>query len=289
MMAIALLNAATFFLVANAPLTKYSSAFYDIESDLPPQRVQQLGTIMDAAGKEYDRRFSGYSGKVRQRLKLKVYATREEYVEAVKRAADGSKADGTAGVFIHNDETVYTYDSPHMEHVLRHECFHQFTHFVVGGNLDPWVNEGLAEYFGVAQVDPSSGTLVLGKLDRHLVTALAEARERGGLFSVDEVLTISGRGWHENMGSENAGTQYAQAWALCHFLIHADGGKYQRLFDDYLRLIDKHLDGASAFKRIFGEDTKPLQERYGAYLDSLISTLASDKSQNSRQHTSKGG
>src|ERR1043166_4254785 len=104
-------------------LTTYSSAYYSIESDLPPERVRQLGMIMDAAGKEYDRRFAGFSGKVGKKLKLKVYATKKEFVEAVKRATEGSKAWATSGVFVPIDETVYTYDSPFIEHVLRHECF----------------------------------------------------------------------------------------------------------------------------------------------------------------------
>jgi len=258
-------------------LTTYSSAYYSIESDLPPERVKHLGMIMDAAGKEYDRRFTGYSGKVLKKLKLKVYATKEDFVEAVKRASDGSKAWATSGVFVPIDETVYTYDGPSMEHVLRHECFHQFVHFVVGGHLDPWVNEGLAEYFAVGRVDPSSGTLQLGRVEPHRAAQLALAKENNSLMSVDRVLKISGQDWHANMGTEDAGTQYAQGWALCHFLIHSDGGKYQKYFDEYLRLIDKHLDGPSAFKRVFGEDTRELQKKYAAYVDQLIAEGAQEE------------
>lgn len=291
MTAMTFLWAAAVLANPGSPLTTYSSAYYSIESDLPPERVKQLGMIMDAAGKEYDRRFAGFSGTARSRLKLKVYATKEEFIEAVKRAADGSKAWATSGVFVPLDGTVYTYEGPSMEHVLRHECFHQFAHFVVGGHLDTWVNEGLAEYFAMGRVDPSSGTLRLGLVAPGRAAQLALAKENNSLMTVDEVLNISHRDWHENMGTEDAGKQYAQAWALCHFLIHGDGGKYQKYFDEYLRLIDKHLDGTSAFKRAFGEDTRALQEKYAAYIDQLIAEGAQEEARSleRRKPKSDGG
>jgi hypothetical protein len=72
------------------------------------------------------------------------------------------------------------------------------------------------------------------------------------------------------MGSERGSVQYTQAWALCHFLIHGDGGRYKTLFEKYLKEIDRHLDGESAFKKVFGADLKPLQAKYDAYIDQLI-------------------
>jgi len=277
----ALLIASTLLMMVDAPLAKYSSEFYEMGSNLPPERVRYIGKIMDAAGKEYDRRFAGYSGKIQRKPKLKVYATKDEYVAANKRAGEGSKAHATGGVFMPIDETVYTYDSPQIDEVLRHECFHQFAHFVVGGELDTWVNEGLAEYFEAGKVDPSSGTMRLGQVDARHTQKLAEAKEEGRLMSVDQILQIGGHDWHQNMDSRHAATQYAQAWALCHFLFHGDDGKYQKLFDNYLRLVDKHLDGASAFRRTFGADTKPLQARYDAYVEHLIA--AADKAKKGKQ------
>ncbi len=288
MINIALVHVATLVFVADAPLAKYSSAYYVIESDLPAEQVEQLGKILDATWKEYDRRFTGYSGKVPQKLKIKVYATKEEFVEAVKRATDGSKAHAIGGKFIGRDETVYTFNKPDMEHILRHECFHQFQHFMMGGKLDAWVNEGLAVYFEVGRVDPSSGTLLLGQIDPHYSANLSRAKEKGKLMSVDQILQISGRDWHENLGTELQGTQYAQAWALCHFLIHGDGGEYQKHFDDYLRLVDEHQDGSTAFERAFGDDTKPLQEKYDAYIAHLIATAAAEEAKKIKPPNRKG-
>lgn len=86
---------------------------------------------------------------------------------------------------------------------------------------------------------------------------------------VAELIHLDGPQWNDNIADRSASQQYLQAWALCHFLIHAEGGKYRGFFDQFLRHLDQGLDPDSAFKRAFGENLAPLHDKYTAYLSDL--------------------
>ncbi len=44
------------------------------------------------------------------------------------------------------------------------------------------------------------------------------------------------------------------------------------LFEQFLRLLDEGVDGDTAFKRIFGADTRPLDKKLDEYLQKLKAT-----------------
>lgn len=245
------------------------SKYYAIETDLPTERAAWVGRLMDAAGAEYDRRFKGFRGTIRQKLRVRVFATKESYLAALGRTTDASNAEFTAGLFNGADGIVYTYDAPDLEKTLKHECFHQFVHHVVGGRLPVWANEGLAEYFEEGQFDVRTGRLTLGAVPANRVGMLQAAKAQNNLLPVSYILKMSSAMWHENMSTPLGSLQYAQAWALCHFLVHAEGGKYASYFDKYLRELDQGLDGETAFSKVFGADLQPLEVKYSQYIDSL--------------------
>lgn len=251
-------------------LTRYESKFYIIHTNLPIQRAEMIGSVMDATGKEYDRLFKGFAGVVRQKPEVKVFATKEQYVAALKRAAFGGNFEFSGGVFNPTDEIVYIYDGKNLESGLRHECFHQFAHKVIGGRLPLWVNEGLAEYFADGVFIKGPNQLRVGDVPAFRRDVLRNAKEKGLLLSVKKLLTIGGHEWWENMSGPRGSVQYSQSLALCHLMIHADGGQYAGHFDKFLREIDKGNDGGSSFEKAFGRDITPLQARYDAYLDDII-------------------
>lgn len=261
----------------------YESKYYTLETNVSVDRAKFIGKVMDAAGKEYDRRFQSFSGKIKSKPKLKIFATREEYVAGMNKVLMGGSAEFTGGLFYPLDGYVYSFESKELEATLKHECFHQFVNTVVGGRLPTWTNEGLAEYFEDGVFDEKSGHMQIGAVHPRRVEWLRAAKEAKALFTVEEMLEIGGQDWHSNMGTARGPLQYAQAWALCHFLIHGDGGKYQDEFDAFLRHIDRGLDGDSAFKRVFGADRKGLQKRYGAYVDELISKLPAEKEEEAEE------
>ncbi len=251
-------------------LTTVEFKHYVLETDVVPDRAKFIGQLMDATGKEFDRRFAGFHGIVRKKPKLKVFASKERYVEELKGATSGGNVEFTSGVFCVRDETVYSYDSPGLESTLKHECFHQFAHFVIGGTLPLWANEGLAEYFSAGVFDEWAGEMRLGGVPTGRVLVLRDTWKTPDKLTIDELLQIGPLEWQHNLDDPRGAAQYAQAWALCHFLVHGEGGKYEKYFDRFLRFIDGGLDGETAFKQAFGPDTKPLQAKYDAYIEQLV-------------------
>jgi len=252
------------------PLTRYESKYYIIETNLPIARAEFIGTVMDATGKEYDRLFQGFTGVVREKQRVRVFAEREQYVAELERVSYAGNVEFTGGLFNGADGIVYTFEQDRLGNALRHECFHQFAAKVIGGRLPPWANEGLAEYFEDGTFIQGPDRLRVGDVPAWRGRVLREAWDQGLLLDVNKLLTLSGHAWIDNMSGPVASVQYSQAWALCHLMIHADGGRYAGYFDKFLGDIDKGADGELAFKKAFGPDVAPLQVRYDAYLDDII-------------------
>ena len=257
---------------AASPLTIHETSYYIIESDLPKERAEHIGRLMDATGKEYDRRFQGFRGVIRSKPRVRVFARPEDFMTAFDRGSDAERlAKHARGLFHHSDQVVYTFDGPGVENTLKHECFHQFVGMVVGGRLPSWANEGLAEYFAEGEFDETSDRLLLGAVPKWRVRALQTAMQDAKLIPVSDLIRLDPQDWNDNLTNRSGALQYLQAWALCHFLIHAEEGKYRPHFDQFLRHLDQGLDDDSAFKRAFGEDVAPLQTKYTAYLEALQS------------------
>jgi len=248
-------------------LVSYESQYYVLQTDVSPERAKWIGRVMDAAGKEYDRRFQGFRGVVRRKSKRKVFKERPGFTAEIAKIAGGTMAGSTRGVFVPGQETVYSFDGDdgRLEAVLKHECFHQFAHFVIGGRLPAWADEGLAEYFAEGVFEEKTGHLRLGTVPQWRVKVLHEAQKNGALLSIEQLLRLSQAEWNDQIDTRGS-VQYSQAWALCHFLVHADGGRYEPFFTAYLRHIDQGLDAETAFARAFGTGTKDLQEKYEAYI-----------------------
>jgi len=249
-------------------LCVYESKYYIIETELSAERAAFIGKVMDTTGKEYFRRFQGFRGFVRRKPKVRVYADKDRYIAALARAC-GEPNTNTRGYYCGLDEIVYTYEGDGLERILKHECFHQFAEQTVGGRLPRWTHEGLAEYFEEGIFDVNSGQLRLGAVPAWRLAVLREAQKEKALFSVDRLLHMRRSEWRDNMRDRGGRVQYSQVWLLCHFLIHGDGGRYVSLFDEYLRHLDRGLDPDSAFKRVFGADTRPLDTKLHEYLDAL--------------------
>ncbi len=260
--------ALTFVTASSGNLRVYESKYYIIETELSADRAAFIGKVMDTTGKEYFRRFKGFQGLVRRKPKVRVYADKDGYIAALARAC-GERNTHTRGYYCGLDEIVYTYEGDGLERALKHECFHQFAEQTVGGRLPRWTHEGLAQYFEEGIFDADSGRLRLGAIPAWRLAVLREAQEKNALLPVDRLLHMQSSEWRDNMRDHGGLVQYSQVWLLCHFLIHGDGGKYVSLFEEYLSHLDRGLDPDSAFKRVFGADTRPLDKKLHEYLDAL--------------------
>ncbi|MBI2930867.1 MAG: DUF1570 domain-containing protein [Planctomycetes bacterium] len=169
--------------------------------------------------------------------------------------------------------------------VLLHEATHQVMHYCfLRRRTDPdrrqswWFQEGMATYFeqfrrnsvGLVEVDPAlTNSRRLDELKKAIQQADPDLPPLYMLMNMD-VEDV----WKQ-LGRKMRFTQlsYGQAWALVHFLRHGEGGKYRRLFDDYLRHELEGQGGKDTFSRLlrdrFQMELQELEREIERYLVSL--------------------
>ncbi|MFM9957316.1 MAG: DUF1570 domain-containing protein [Phycisphaerales bacterium] len=242
-------------------LTRFTSRFYEVFTDLPANEVRPIAGHMDLVYAEYGNRFKEFPAKNSQPVRLYVYSTREAYTQGLKKK--GIDATGSGGMFFASSQEaglatfVEGHSSVEMYHLLQHEGFHQFAHLRLGRGLPQWTNEGLAEYFGQSVL--VKGKLRMGVAPESRIQGLALAVRSKVVFPFKEMLEMTNEAWNEKLrkGDKRAGLMYDQAWAMTHFLIHGDKGLYTAAFANFIKLTSQGKTGEQAFKEAFGPDATP--------------------------------
>lgn len=150
-----------------------------------------------------------------------------------------------------------------VHHVIQHEGFHQFAYSRFGEDLPIWVNEGLAEFFGQAVL--FDDTLILGQTTPMVLDSVRNAVEADEHIPFRHLLSLTHAQWHDAMGTTRAGLQYNQSWSMVHFLVYADGMKYQAPLEDYLKRLNAGIPPARAFRDVFGDDIDAFEKKWKAY------------------------
>jgi hypothetical protein len=173
-----------------------------------------------------------------------------------------------------------------MYDVLQHEGFHQFADARIMVGLPPWVNEGIAEYFGEAvMVD---GRLRIGRLDRGRLDRVRRAAKAGDTPKFAELMTMTNDAWvrRVNDGDKSASLLYDSAWSVCYFLIHGGNrggpivaplrGERGPVLEGYLRILNQEFvrnpaknPGPAAYKEVFNNNHKEFEKAWKAGLDKL--------------------
>ncbi|MEM9419281.1 MAG: DUF1570 domain-containing protein [Planctomycetota bacterium] len=254
-------------------LSKFESRAYVIHTNLSKEEALEYGVHMDLIYKEYSKRFSVLEGKGRGKQDLYLLRNRQDYIRAM--AAFGIQAEASGGMFFWGPGVsglatwVEGLSRDQVFSTLQHEGFHQFAHVKMGENLPLWVNEGLAEYFGAAIV--VDGKVRMGVVDETRVERIQQALKNKQALSFRELLGIQSEHWHSNMlsGSPKGYLQYDQSWAVVHFLVHGDRGKYKKAFGNYLVLISQGATHDQAFGRTFGDDTRRFEARWEKFIENV--------------------
>ena len=247
-------------------LNVYESRSYNIHTNLSPEEAREFGVHMDLIFREYTDRFSVLRGGERDKKDLYLLRDRQDYVNTL--AGFGINGMNSGGMYFSGPRgsglATWTegLTRDQVFSTLQHEGFHQFADSKLGRDLPLWVNEGLAEYFGSAIIVDGKVRLGIVEADRldKIRSALASNRALG----FDELLNISSPQWHANMGDRVRGSlQYDQSWSMVHFLVHGDGGRYRKAFENYLLELSRGRGHDEAFKKSFGtSDTAPFAKRW---------------------------
>ncbi|MGC4030822.1 MAG: DUF1570 domain-containing protein [Tepidisphaeraceae bacterium] len=215
----------------------FHTLFYDITDD---EAVDALAR-MEAMVREYSARTSAFSGKIRGRLPFLLFRRDTDYIDAggMEGSAgmfDGQRLMAVAGRKITNSTW----------HTIQHEGFHQFARTVIGGQLPPWVNEGMAEYFGEG-VYCGDG-FVTGAVPNFRLKRIQQAIEEKQFRPMDQFMLLSQEQWNGQLTEQN----YDQAWSIVQFLAHGDNGKYQQAFTNFMIELGRGGLWQPAWDKCFG-------------------------------------
>jgi len=253
---------------------QYSSKYYDVYTNLPRETAAAYARHMDLTAAHYAKRFAGLRAKDRSRMAVYLFDLESDYhAHMASIGVDSRNSGGMFAVQPRNDvKGLFTWVSGRSKRdvlsVLQHEGFHQFAYAFIGGDLPPWANEGMAQYF-------EDGIIIgrdmhLGLVNPHRLRQVQEAlANKSNLMSFRELMTMDGQQWSANLRADarRGGLQYAYAWSVVHFLVHADNGRYQRAFLGYLDLIASGRTSEQAFQRAFGTaDLEAMRKRWSQYV-----------------------
>lgn len=258
---------------ARADTYAFTSRHYRFETDADREVAGRIADHMDLVFDEYARRFSGFAVRNAGPLQVWVFQTREDYL--VHLARNGLNGLGTGGMFFITPEdsglASWIGQRP-IDDVLatmRHEGLHQFAYQRLSDDLPQWVNEGMAEYFGHS-LETKRG-LLPGVVDPRALNRLRSAIEQNKAFGLDELLFIDNATWNTmvTQGDERAALLYDQSWSVVHFLVNAEGGRYERLLAAYLKAAwqGKHVDQAS--REVFGPELETMERAWRQYVEAL--------------------
>lgn len=228
----------------------YQSPYYVIHSDLDKDAVREAAARMTSMAEEYNRRTKDFAGQIRSKQPFYLFSKADDYYAAGGMAGSAGMYNGKALM------AIAAADGRDVWHVVQHEGFHQFVNMVIGGRMPIWVNEGLAEYFGLGQWtgdDLLTGLIPPGRLAR-----VKEMINKKQTLPFLDMVVMEQSQWNGALDIRN----YDQAWSMIHFLVHADGGKYQKALSGFIGDVGRRRPVKQAFIERFGRDTVAFQKRY---------------------------
>lgn len=130
-------------------------------------------------------------------------------------------------------------------HTLCHEYAHALLHLNFR-SLPPWLNEGLAEFFGNCSF--SGKEIRVGQIDRNHLRRLAESQPvpLAELFRAQQESLYSG-------DKNDASLFYAESWAFVHYLILDPHARQEHLLLKFLAAWQKSGDQAQTADKTFGD------------------------------------
>ncbi len=241
-------------------LNVVTTRYYSLHSDLQDDELREARLRIDLMAEEYARRTRSFAGTINRKLPVYMFTKRDDYV-----AAGGSP--NSVGVYTHDKLLVWAGpDASGMTwRTMQHEGFHQFAHSVIGGNIPPWVDEGLAEYFGDALF--TGDGYVTGGIPPMRLAYLRHLMKEEQLVPARRLLTLEREIWntHVTSGSNQAGPNYQQAWSMVYFLAHAENGRYREAFDRFIREVSTGQQWDTVWMRVFGGDPADFEQRWREY------------------------
>jgi hypothetical protein len=238
---------------------------YHITTDFSPERLLEHGEYVEALFRAYN---ATYQPDFMPPYKFEVHIF-NTYQEFQRASADHGNAIPTGpgeivgGFFVPDLLSLWVYEESgqlggeafSIEHVMAHECSHQFLHVTCNGSdhIPTWINEGLAVYFEPGKfVD---GEFEIGSpTDRLNLLKTMYAQSGTTLVPLDQYL---------DHHSFIPAACYGEVYAMTMFWIFGTSDSVEldprhnpgyKRFLEFMTALRHHEDGAKAFERIFMTD-----------------------------------
>ena len=139
--------------------------------------------------------------------------------------------------------------------------YHEYFHLLNNRRLKqtpPWLNEGLAEFWGRTSIHGNEAEMGLPFNSRLFRTK--------SMVPLEELFGLQGN--PHAAYPDKVSIFYAQSWALVHYIMLGDPtGRAKMALDQYLSLVRGNVDSVTAARRAFG-DLEELQETLSDYVRS---------------------
>jgi len=250
------------------------SAHYLVHTDIERPLAEELAQRLDAMYDEYARRLVDFPvADPDAKFEVYLFANRDDYMRLT-----GGRFPNTGGIFMPGRNLLAAYVQGQgrdgIRRAIQHEAFHQFAYAAISPNLPIWLNEGMAQYFEEG-IWTGSGFL-FGQVPPRRLRQLQHDRRQKQLVPFRTMLTMSDDAWGKTLTTDaNRGaTQYGQAWAMVHFLVHAANGdeRYRPRLINWLRRIHAGEDSTEAFAMAFSNNIEGFAERFDEWAAELTAT-----------------
>lgn len=265
--------------------------------------LAECSAAMDLIYEQYLGIFPASEFKKDPKLIARVIFFRErgDYIDFTNFITGDTKADETAGMYIHHFRLLVVSRSDAgkkygetmwqgTRETAFHEAFHQFIAYWAPG-CPSWMNEGLAEFFSTTDEDPKTKQVVPGLLKRLPIGSegMTNYQQMVGAFKptaihkpwpIKEFIRFDqSKFYAEDISNKlergaRRAANYSQGWGLCYFLIHGYGKDGRKIIVDYIKALrdGKSPDEAAdiAFKKFqTDEDWEKLEKKWRQFFAAL--------------------
>jgi hypothetical protein len=206
------------------------TAHFAIRTNTSPELLDYYANLLETYYSLMDNRFGINPSPSLRRTKMAVniYKNRKEFQEYTKVDP------GVAGFFSPGEQSLNFFHDYAESDISNWVCLHECTHLLTF-LIDPqyvsqiWVNEGVADYFGSAEItaDAKRGKLTIapGRLQTDRVLTVQQAIQAGNDIKLEDLFKIK--------RDEFQAFQYAHAWSFVYFLNQTP--KYKKGFDRFFK------------------------------------------------------
>lgn len=240
----------------------YESKHYHVFSDIDKETCFEAAQFLEDTYVAYTVFLKWIKGLEEEKFPVYIFSGKAGFMDYCEDVT-GSSVSWAAGLYSPVLKQLLIWNLPQSENMMRtvrHEGFHQYLDRLMD---DPplWFNEGLAEYYEIAE--RKGGKWDFGSHHTDNLRTLAKARNNwvpleGFLY----------RSREEFYG--NTSLSYAQSWAFIHFLRHHDRETrkiFERLFEEFQRDV---TNKAALDKVMHGVDLRKLQADFERHVEKML-------------------